>query len=187
MADWSDLKTDGMPWAMAMGVMWEEFYFSLRPDVSWQPGEVVEDEIACNCDGLSVWQPNVDGTSFDDEVLTHAYAKQVTDKFGRKEGELLYDPLLTVEETKCTVKRMRTGEEFLKEWYWQHQGRAYCHVYGSQMVRWTILYYRGNWKDVFWPAAKQYLVWFSEEEVRQTWGMLLKHRDQVEKEGGVAA
>ena len=40
------------PWRMAMGNMWEEFYFSLHPSYLWQPGEQVIDGVAMNADGL---------------------------------------------------------------------------------------------------------------------------------------
>ena len=48
------LETD-YPWRMALGNMWEEFYFSLRPDYVWQPGEKVVDGVAVNADGVGTW------------------------------------------------------------------------------------------------------------------------------------
>jgi len=47
------------PWRMALGNMWEEFYFSLRPDYIWQPGERVVDGVALNADGLGEWEDEV--------------------------------------------------------------------------------------------------------------------------------
>src|SRR5580704_17555079 len=44
-------------WRMAMGNMWEEFYFSLHPEHVWQPGETTVDGIAMNCDGLGRLRP----------------------------------------------------------------------------------------------------------------------------------
>jgi hypothetical protein len=43
------------PWRMALGNMWEEFYFSLRPDYIWQPGERIVDGVALNADGYGEW------------------------------------------------------------------------------------------------------------------------------------
>jgi len=36
------MDEERMPWRMAMGVMWEEFYFSMLADSVWQPGEMVD-------------------------------------------------------------------------------------------------------------------------------------------------
>ena len=139
-----------MPWNMAMGVMWEEFYFSLllsvEPDVIWQPGEVVTDGIAVNCDGLGWW----DG----DTALL---------------------------ETKCMKKKVRSGEDFLQDRLWMYQGMAYCHCYRVLVVRWVILFYDGDYAGSG-PVVKEYVVRFSEEEIRNAWAMYVKFRDKAEPE-----
>lgn len=144
---------EDMPERVAMGFMFEEFYFSLIPDVCWQPGEITKDGISTNCDGLGVWTQ--DATPY---------------------GQLLdeWEPYL--EETKFTEKKVRTGEELLEEWMWMHQGRAYCEAYQVRVVKWTIWYYRGDWRGSG-PQCWQYLVRFTDQEVRQTWDMLKVNKE----------
>lgn len=153
-----------IPERMFMGIMFEEMYFSLVPDVEWQPGEVVEDEIAVNADGIGRIGVEDKDTSADREP----------------EGQME----TYIEETKCTEKKIRTGEEMLEEFMWMHQGRSYCYAYGKQyvdpirLVRWTIWYYRGDWRGSG-PVCMQYLVRFSDKEVEQTWAMLKKNKDKA--------
>lgn len=91
-----------------------------------------------------------------------------------------------LEECKFTFKRERTGEEFLQEWMWMHQGRAYSYVYGPRTVRWHVCYVRGNYKE-FGPTYKRYVVQFSEQEVEQTWQMLQRNKEEAMREAGVSA
>src|ERR1017187_1721961 len=81
---------DDYPWRMAMGNMWEEFYFSLRPDYQWQPGQLTVDGVSVNADGLGLWQFNNGG--------------------GMEAEAALID-------TKCTEKKVKeTLEDWLGEW-----------------------------------------------------------------------
>jgi hypothetical protein len=104
---------EDMPWRMAMGTMFEEFYFSLLTTAIWQPGEQIKDGIASNCDGINIIEVPTLGE-------THV-----------------------IEETKCTEMKVKTGEDFLGLPLYMHQGREYCFVYGPRVVRWSILFYRG--------------------------------------------
>lgn len=139
-----------MPWRMALGIMWEEFAFSMGKLARshWQPGEEILDEIAVNCDGLGV-------TEFLNE---------------RGEAEELLD------ETKCTEKKVRTGDEFLEEWMYMRQGMAYCWVYGVRVVRWTVMFYRGDWRGSG-PVCMEYVIRFSDKDCETTWRMLLNNKD----------
>jgi len=156
-----ELEED-MPWRMAMGNMWEEFYFSLLPDSDWQPGEIVQDGIAVNADGITSGFP-------------------VGFIAGQPDGRVE----TIIEETKCTEKKFRTGDQFLSEWMWMHQGRAYCYVYGPRIVRWTVMFYRGDYRGSG-PIVGEYIVEFSDKEVQQTWGMLKVNKtaamDQIKRE-----
>lgn len=156
---------EDIPERVAMGIMLEEFYFSLTPETTiWQPGEQLLDGIAVNCDGIGVLQ------------LESAYM----DKYGYYPHD---PPTLFIEETKCTEKKLKTGEEFLQDFMWMHQGRAYLHAYEilSRIVKWTIWYYRGNWRGSG-PVCMQYLVRFSEKEINDTWVMLRKNKDAAMRE-----
>ena len=149
-----------LPWRMAMGNMFEEFYFSLRLDCQWQPGEQQADGVWGNCDAICE-----DG----DPV------------WGIKE------PI--VEETKFTECKVRTWEELSGvqakggKPVWMHQGKDYLHLYGPRYMRWTIGYYRGDWKGSG-PVVRQYLVRFDDQEVRQSWQMTLNGRQWAEMESG---
>lgn len=140
--------TNAYPLRWAMGQMWEEFWFSLRDEetTTWQPGELTEDGISVNCDGLSTY----------------------------------YNSDSVIEETKCTEAKVKSGEEFVGHNLYMYQGKAYAKVYGTELVRWTVLYYRGDWKGSG-PVCKQYLVRFTATEIEQAWKMYLKFKPEVER------
>lgn len=151
-------------WRWALGVMFEEFWFSLHPDTEWQPGELVKDGIAGNCDGIS-------------DVSEFA----LTDPSWVVGGDEAVG-LTVIEETKCTEQKVKLAEEFMDTstgsgFLRMHQGRSYCYLYGADIVRWTVLYYRGDWRG-FGPVCRQYTVRFEEREIRQTWEMLKQWKDR---------
>lgn len=91
-----------------------------------------------------------------------------------------------IEEYKFTFKKVKTGDEFLKDdamWMWRHQGRAYCKLYGPRVVRWHVCHVRGDYK-AFGPVYKRYAVEFSDKEIDQTWSMLCNNRDKAVPEKG---
>ena len=49
----SAMDEEALPLRMALGLAWEEFAVSLYPEVHWQPGEAVEQQIVMTCDGHS--------------------------------------------------------------------------------------------------------------------------------------
>lgn len=53
------------------GAAWEEWYFSLRRDYLWQPGERIINGIAMNADGLGMWgdEPAVIDTKSTDKKI----------------------------------------------------------------------------------------------------------------------
>lgn len=165
-----------MPWRMAMGNMWEEFYFSLIPDSVYKPGETVVDGVAVNADGI--------GMVGIDERTGRVYPN------GHHPAPADMDYCVlesVVEETKCTEKKPKTAEEFIgddNQWVWNHQGRGYCYCYGPRIVRWTVLHYRGDWKGSG-PIVMEYVVRFSDEEVKETWRMEGKYKVEVERSLGM--
>lgn len=141
-----------LPGRMALGIMWEEFFFSMEPATTiWQPGEVVVDEIAMNCDGRQPWTYR-----------------------GKK-----YD---VITETKCTEKKVRSGEEFLQERLYLYQGMNYVYGYKTDpIVRWVINFYRGNYMGSG-PIVKEFVVKFSAGEVDNSWALMRKFRDRAPRE-----
>lgn len=158
-----------MPWRMALGVMWEEFAFSsILKESVWQPGELTEDEISVNADGVG---------QFD------TYGEYVSG-----EGSL-YKSETCLDETKHTEKKVCDGDTFLHDksyWMWQHQVRGYCHCYGPRIGRWTVMFYRGDRRGSG-PVCKQFVVRFSDKEVAQTWAMLKLNYDLATPELGQVA
>lgn len=154
------------PLRWALGQMWEEFWFSLLPNASWQPGEVVVDEVAVNPDGITL------------------------------AGDWLTDPwlretdLAVLEETKCTeCKALNSAEELLEKfsdnwWVYQHQARGYCYVYGTRVVRWAVMHYRGDWRGSG-PIAMEYVVRFEDKECEDTWRMEQRWKGKVAEEMGI--
>lgn len=86
-----------------------------------------------------------------------------------------------LEEFKATWKRVRSGEQLLRDWLWMHQGRGYCKGYGVDRVRWHVYYVNGDYRGSG-PIYMRYLVEFTAEEIDQTWYMVLANRDKAEPE-----
>ena len=151
------------PWRCAMGNMFEEYIFSLPPlnTSKWQPGERCKDKIYGTADGLGWVALNMRQT----KAGIWTYEKR----------NLTYTCL---DETKCTEKKVRSGEDFISysdNWMWLYQCAAYCALYGQQIVRWVVLFYRGDWRGSG-PVCKEYVVYFSEKEIDGAWKMILANR-----------
>jgi hypothetical protein len=152
------------PWHMALGSMWEEYWFSLpwarEAGTVWQPGEQTYSGISGNADGITPWDDEADG------------------------------PVL--EETKFTSLKVRDWEELRADKkMWEHQVRAYLGLYGLTELerrgepacsRQTVMYYRGDYRGSG-PICRQYLVRWSNQEIRDTWAMLANHRHLAAAEG----
>ena len=54
------------------------------------------------------------------------------------DGITAQDDKPVLEECKFTFKGVRTGEEWLDEWLYMHQARAYPYCYGTRVVRWHV-------------------------------------------------
>lgn len=101
------------------------------------------------------------------------------------DGIMSTDDGPVLEECKFTFKGVRTGEEWLDEWLYQHQARAYCYCYGTRVVRWHVCHVRGDYKS-FGPVYKRYVVEFSDVEVVQTWKMLTLGLAEMRAKGLIA-
>jgi hypothetical protein len=86
-----------------------------------------------------------------------------------------------LEEVKSTEEKVRRGQDFLNEWLWMQQGRGECAIWGMDTVRWHVWYLRGNY-DNQGPQYWRYLVRFSEEEIENTWKMILAHKHGAQPE-----
>jgi hypothetical protein len=142
------------PLIWAMGQMWEEYIFSFYLEIDWQPGERTVDAVTVTTDGLSL-----DDKCEFDSVPWDA-------------------PELMNEEAKATFKGVATGEEFVKGqkwWMYRMQGAAACHVYGPRLSRWHVFHVRGDYKT-FGPVYMQYVLRYSDKEVKQAWAMIQQNK-----------
>lgn len=148
-----------LPLRMAIGIAVEEFIASMYPEWRWQPGEVVMDGIAMNSDGIG--SRRVIRTTLKPTIKT-----------------IIKESL--IEECKATWKssNSRRGPAFLSEWMWMQQGAAYCHGYGPRLVRWHVVYMNGDYR-ASGPQYIRYLVQFSDEEIRQSWAMIMANKDKA--------
>jgi hypothetical protein len=163
------------PWVMAMGVMWEEFFFSLpwarEAGTVWQPGERIwwpdnmpgrvsarmhaagnslPGGIAANCDAITPW---------DDDAQD-----------------------CVLEETKFTSLRARDWEELRADKrQWEHQVRDYSFLYGPRVTRQSVMYYMGDRKGSG-PICRQYMARWTDREVADSWRMTLNHREYAKAE-----
>jgi hypothetical protein len=164
-----EIDEEELPLRMALGLAWEEFAVSLYPEIDWQPGEVTEDGIAMNCDGLSqnIKYPSVNLTGWQQ----HDPSERVQ-----------FHSSTQLEEFKLTWKKIRSGQEMLQEWYWMQQGRGYCWGYDARLVRWHVCYLNGDYRGSG-PIYRRYLIQFSNAEVDSTRRMIEKHKDAAEQAG----
>lgn len=168
------------PWRWAGGIMFEEYWFSFPPDPNsltgaapidtiWQPGERTHDGISVNADGITTVAVEAGGK----------YAPFFP--LGAVAGVI-------VEETKNTEKKVRTGEEFLGERMWLHQGRGYVLRYVPDaevcggVARWTVYHSRGDYAGLG-PIVKQYVVGFGAAEIRNSWELLVERKRVLEERG----
>jgi hypothetical protein len=147
---------EDMPLIFALGHAWEEYAVSFYPEIDWQPGEIVVDGIAMNCDGLTTdpdWAP--EGTPLGLEEFKFTF-KAVPDDFLKDD----------------------------RFWVWRHQACGYCRGYGPRVTRWHVLHAHEAGFKKFWPIYKQYIVEWSEHDIESSWKMQLKFRDRAEGEKG---
>jgi hypothetical protein len=78
-----------------------------------------------------------------------------------------------IEEMKFTFTS--SEKPMLDQWMKLCQGKAYCHGYGAQLVRWHQCHVRGDYKS-FPPRYKRYLVEFSKQEIELNWRMFCANK-----------
>jgi hypothetical protein len=90
---------------------------------------------------------------------------------------------LCIEEFKLTWKKVRSGDELLRdEWYWMQQGRGYCWGYDARFIRWHCCYVNGDYRGSG-PIYKRYLVSLSDSDVESTRSLILKNKDRAIAKG----
>lgn len=147
-----DLEDDELPLRMALGLMWEEFAVTLYPEIRWQPDEMECEGLILNIDGLSTTPIN--GMDFDCD-----------------------------EEFKFTAKKAKSAEDFMRdEWAWLHTARAYCYGWDTNVTRFHVGHYMGNYRGSG-PIYRRYAFQFTEAEIYLTWAMLQKNRQRAIEKG----
>lgn len=116
------------------------------------------------------------------------------DRLGQRPGELTLDGIIgspdgvgpdplnqvpiVVEEYKCTWRSCRKLPDSV--WRWQTQVRAYCKMAGTTVALFRILYLMGDYRGSG-PIRKTYRVEYTQDEINETWQMILAHRDEAAK------
>ena len=87
-----------------------------------------------------------------------------------------YPEPVVLEEYKCTWKSSRHPID--SQWYYMQQLKTYCKAVGVKVAVMRVLYLMGNYKG----SGPQYRVFrftFDQQEIDETWAMLVAHRDEV--------
>ena len=69
-----EIDEELLPLRLALGHAWEEFAVSLYPEIDWQPGEITQEGISMNCDGIA-WVESEGANRLDEFKLTWKRAK----------------------------------------------------------------------------------------------------------------
>lgn len=93
------------------------------------------------------------------------------------------DGTSTIEEFKFTAKKVKSAEEFLHdEWAWLHTARAYCYGWDTNITRFHVGHYMGDYRGSG-PIYRRYAFQFTEAEIYLTWAMLQKNRQRAIEKG----
>jgi len=152
-----DQDPDEMPLCMAVGMAVEDWLIGLWPEIEWQPGEMVRDEVYATPDGKSL-------ISLDEPFIEEARC---------------------IDEFKATWMSRRThGADITKETKYMWQLAGNCHMADCTYARLHVLWVCGEYK--FGPPKPEYftyLLQFSEEELTKFWrGVVLANKDCVPME-----
>lgn len=126
----------------------------------WFLGFAFEEAVASLYENW-IWQPKeviVDGVAMNCDGLNHV------------DGDGLM-----IEESKLTSKRPRHGDEFLAEWAWISQVKAYCHGYEARLARHHVCYY-GGFSD---PLYIRYVTSYTDDEIAKTWAMVQLNKEKA--------
>lgn len=83
--------------------------------------------------------------------------------------------------TRISSDREITDVKF-RHWIWQ--AKAYLHFYGANVANLIVMHVMGNYRDKSFPIAKRWVLTFSDQEIAANWRMILKAKENMEKERG---
>lgn len=161
LCDSREIKDIGSILRIMIGLAWEDWFSQTLPEVTYHPGEMELGGIYMTPDGDSV-----------DVIKLH---KPVVTTRG--------DTLSTVwipklHEFKTTYKSTKTVGDMRSQWMWLTQCKGYCKAMGTRFARIYVLFLCGDYK---FPITPQHRVWdieFTQEEVDETWEMLVEYKDK---------
>ena len=140
-------REDEMPLMVALGMFWEEGIVTLYPDLVWQPGEAMLDNIFGSPDGITFVDSHPDGlTAIDPRT-----------------------PML--EEFKLTKKtyRTRAGSQILGETLWMWQLMGYLHMLGLTLCRLHVCWVDGDYRERRMPIYSTFYLEFTKLELERFW------------------
>lgn len=122
-------------------------------------------------------------------VLADRYAARLSEVekdgiVGSPDGLNIYDPFfnssLHNEEYKATWRSVKKTPPDI--WYWMTQFKSYCYMLGVDVSIVRVLYLNGDYKGSG-PISMVYGLRFTDQELKENWEMILKHRDEMMEKG----
>lgn len=102
-------------------------------------------------------------------------------KHGLAEVEpfIVDEPVLWLEEYKCTTKSAGRELSEEKDWLWITATKAYCKLAGTRYCRFKIMHLCGDYKGARGPVFKVTEIEYTQEEIDSNWNMLVNHKHKV--------
>lgn len=117
------------------------------------------------------------------DLLSRVYGELIIHKEVERDGvtgspDLLDADEETVIDTKMTWRSSSRLDNLEKNfWSWLVQMKAYCAMLGWRKARLVIFFANGDYRESG-PQIKQIDLEFGEQEVEETWAMLMNHAKQ---------
>lgn len=118
------------------------------------------------------------------DMMYHIDNVQVDDIWMSPDGVRIDGDHVVLHEFKTTMKSMRGDDDMGRHWMWMAQIKAYCKAFDSRHAHLHVLWLCGDYNKPITPCYKVYGLEFTQREIDDNWGLILKHRDKVEPERG---
>ena len=119
-----------------------------------------------------------------ERLLSMAFADQVPVRPGEficdgiacsPDGILYLEDGIAVAEYKCTFYSSDRDFTDTVFWSWHMQAKGYCHVIGTDLAVFYVLFLKGNHRDEPGPVKRVYPVRYSSNEIEEAWMSIVNH------------